>query len=328
LPIGKSQTITSPYTVAYMTEQLDLQPTDKVLEIGTGSGYQAAVLSCLVANVYSVEIVEELGKRALETLTRLGYDNITTKIGDGYQGWAEHAPFDKIIVTCSPEDIPQPLVDQLKEGGRLIVPLGERYQQSMCLFCKADGKLTKQQLDATLFVPMTGQADAEREVKADPGKPAVINGDFEEVSGKQPKGWYYMRQATIESDASHGDHYLVLQNGEPGRTAMAIQAVGIDGRHAREVEVSVRCSGQQLAPGPKASQTPGFIIVFFDEQRESAGKFSMGPWKGSFNWTEQQLRIKVPRTARFASFELGLWGGTGKLLVDQVRLTVLDQRLP
>ena len=93
----------------------------------------------------------------------MGYDNITTKIGDGYQGWSEHAPFDKIIVTCSPEDIPQPLVDQLKEGGRLIVPLGERYQQSMCLFYKTDGKLTKQQLDATWFVPMTGQADTEEQ---------------------------------------------------------------------------------------------------------------------------------------------------------------------
>ena len=125
LPIGEGQTITSPFTVAYMTEHLEPQPGDKVLEIGTGSGYQAAVLSGLVAEVYTIEIVEPLGRRAAETLRSLGYDNVKTKIGDGYQGWAEHAPFDKIIVTCSPENVPKPLVEQLKEGGRLVVPLGQ-----------------------------------------------------------------------------------------------------------------------------------------------------------------------------------------------------------
>ena len=256
LPIGEAQTITSPYTVAYMTEQLDPQPTDKVLEIGTGSGYQAAVLSCLVAEVYSMEIVEELGKRAAETLTRLGYDNIKTKIGDGYQGWAEHAPFDKIIVTCSPEDIPQPLVDQLKDGGRLVVPLGERYQQTMCLFGKADGRLTKQRLDPTLFVPMTGQAEVEREVQADPDRPVVVNGDFEEASGKQPVGWYYMRQASIENDPGKGNRYLALQNSEPGRTAMAIQAVGIDGRHGARWKSHCASAVNSWRPVPKYRSAP------------------------------------------------------------------------
>ncbi len=129
LPIGHGQTISPPFVVAYMTEQLDPQPTDKVLEIGTGSGYQASVLSPLVANVYSIEIVEPLGKTAAATIRRLKYDNVTTKIGDGYQGWPEHAPFDKIIVTCSPEKIPAPLIEQLNEGGRMVIPLGERYQQ-------------------------------------------------------------------------------------------------------------------------------------------------------------------------------------------------------
>ncbi len=128
LPIGDEQTISGPFVVAYMTEQLDPQPADKVLEIGTGSGYQAAVLSPLVKDVYTIEIVEPLGKRAEPTLKRLKYDNVHVKIGDGYQGWPEHAPFDKIIVTCSPEKVPQPLVDELKEGGRMIVPVGERYR--------------------------------------------------------------------------------------------------------------------------------------------------------------------------------------------------------
>ena len=123
-----------------MTEQLDPQPTDKVLEIGTGSGYQAAVLSPLVKDVYSIEIVESLGKHAKLTLDRLKYTNVHTKIGDGYLGWPEEAPFDKIIVTCSPEKVPQALVDQLKEGGRMIVPDGERYEQVLYLFTKENGQ--------------------------------------------------------------------------------------------------------------------------------------------------------------------------------------------
>ena len=120
IPIGEKQTISSPFIVAYMTQSLDPQVTDKVLEIGTGSGYQAAVLSPLVAKVYSIEIVRSLGERAERTLKKLNYKNVHTKVGDGFKGWPDAAPFDKIIVTCSPEDIPQPLVDQLVEGLSLI----------------------------------------------------------------------------------------------------------------------------------------------------------------------------------------------------------------
>ena len=117
LPIGERQTISPPFVVAYMTEQLHPQPSDRVLEIGAGSGYQAAVLSSLVSEVYTIEIVSRLGLRAARTLERLGYENVHVKIGDGFQGWPEHAPFDKIIVTCSPEEVPRPLVDQLSDGG-------------------------------------------------------------------------------------------------------------------------------------------------------------------------------------------------------------------
>ena len=128
IPIGEGQTISSPFIVAYMTESLDPNREDRVLEIGTGSGYQAAVLSPLVDEVYSIEIVEPLGKRAAKVLKKLKYGNVHTKIGDGFKGWAEHAPFDKIILTCSPEEIPKPLKDQLREGGLLVVPMGERHQ--------------------------------------------------------------------------------------------------------------------------------------------------------------------------------------------------------
>src|SRR5262249_48250810 len=136
LPIGHKQTISPPFIVAYMTETIDPQPTDRVLEIGTGSGYQAAVLANIVKEVYTIEIVEALGKQAAKRLKELGYANVRAKIGDGYKGWPEHAPFDKIIVTCSPEEVPQPLVDQLREGGKMMIPLGERYQQVFYQFEK------------------------------------------------------------------------------------------------------------------------------------------------------------------------------------------------
>ena len=148
IPIGRAQTISPPYVVAYMTQMLELKAEDTVLEIGTGSGYQAAVLSPLVKDVYTIEIVETLGRRAAATLRRLKYKNVHSRIGDGFKGWPSKAPFDKIIVTCSPENVPLPLVEQLKEGGRMIVPLGERYQQSLYLFTKKDGKLISEALVA------------------------------------------------------------------------------------------------------------------------------------------------------------------------------------
>ena len=131
IAIGEAQTISSPFIVAYMTECLDPQPTDRVLEVGTGSGYQAAVLGEIVDQVYTIEIVEELGRNAAKTLKRLDYDNVHVRVGDGFQGWPKYAPFNKIIATCSPERVPQPLIDQLAEGGLMIIPVGERYQQSL-----------------------------------------------------------------------------------------------------------------------------------------------------------------------------------------------------
>ena len=143
LPIGGEQTISSPFIVSYMTESIDPKPTDRVLEIGTGSGYQAAVLSPLVDQVFTIEIVESLGRKAARLLKRLKYENVHVKVGDGFKGWPEHAPFDKIIVTCSPEDVPQPLVEQLRDGGRMVIPVGERYQKTLYLFTKKDGKLVE-----------------------------------------------------------------------------------------------------------------------------------------------------------------------------------------
>jgi protein-L-isoaspartate(D-aspartate) O-methyltransferase len=154
LPIGYDQTISQPYIVAFMTEQLRLKPSDRLLEIGTGSGYQAAVLAELVMDVYTIEIVEPLAKTAEATLQRLGYKNVHLKVGDGYQGWPEEAPFDAIIVTCAPENVPQPLVNQLKDGGRMVIPVGERFAQQLYLLEKKNGRLKESATLPVRFVPM------------------------------------------------------------------------------------------------------------------------------------------------------------------------------
>jgi protein-L-isoaspartate(D-aspartate) O-methyltransferase len=154
LHIGHEQTISQPYIVALMTQALAPKAEDRVLEVGTGSGYQAAVLAKLVRDVYSIEIVEPLARRAAADLARLGFTNVHTKAGDGYAGWPEHAPFDAIIVTCAPEKIPPPLVEQLKEGGRMVIPVG-REDQRLYLMEKRDGVMREREMIPVRFVPMT-----------------------------------------------------------------------------------------------------------------------------------------------------------------------------
>ncbi|MBI3851347.1 MAG: protein-L-isoaspartate(D-aspartate) O-methyltransferase [Verrucomicrobia bacterium] len=161
LPIGHGQTISQPFIVAFMTEKLEPKATDKILEIGTGSGYQAAVLAELVAKVYTIEIVEPLALRAEADLKRLGYTNVLVRAGDGYKGWPEAAPFDAIIVTCAPDHVPQPLVDQLKEGGRMIIPVGPLGDQELFVLQKKAGKVEQRAVLPVRFVPMTGRKGAD-----------------------------------------------------------------------------------------------------------------------------------------------------------------------
>lgn len=158
LPIGYGQTISQPFIVAIMTDLLELTPESRVLELGTGSGYQAAILSGLVKEVFSIEIVEPLGLAAKERLARLGYDNVSVKIGDGYYGWEEHAPFDAIIVTASGNHIPPPLTKQLKVGGHMIIPVGSMFmsQQLLLVTKKDNDKLVTRQIIPVSFVPVTG----------------------------------------------------------------------------------------------------------------------------------------------------------------------------
>ena len=158
LPIGYEQTISQPYIVALMTSLLGVRPNSRVLEVGTGSGYQAAVLSRLVGEVYSVEILKPLGERARRTLAELGYRNVHVRIGDGYKGWPGAAPFDAIIVTAAPPSIPEPLLKQLKVGGKLVIPVGKTYQDLIVMTKRPDGSFDRESVLPVRFVPMTGEA--------------------------------------------------------------------------------------------------------------------------------------------------------------------------
>ncbi len=161
LPIEDNQTISQPYMVALMTELLRVTLNDRVLEVGTGSGYQAAVLAEMAKEVYTIEILPGLARHAESTLKQLGYKNIFTKVGDGYAGWEEKAPFDAIIVTAAPNEIPKPLIDQLKVGGRMVIPIGRLSQQTLYLLEKTERGLHKKEVVPVRFVPMTGIAENE-----------------------------------------------------------------------------------------------------------------------------------------------------------------------
>jgi len=158
LPIAGSQTISQPYIVALMTELAAVEPADRVLEIGTGSGYQAAVLAELGARVYSIEIVEELATSASRLLVELGHKRVTVRHGDGYRGWPEHAPFDAVVVTAAPPTIPRPLLDQLAVGGRLVAPVGDREQTLVVVTRISDDDYSRESIIPVRFVPMTGEA--------------------------------------------------------------------------------------------------------------------------------------------------------------------------
>ena len=330
VPIGGQQTISPPYVVAYMTEQLRPEPTDRVLEIGTGSGYQAAVLSPLVADVYTIEIVATLAHRAERTLRRLGYDNIHVRAGDGFQGWPERAPFDKIIVTCSPEQIPQPLVDQLREGGQMIIPVGERYQQNLFRVTKSDGELLREPLQATLFVPMTGTAEDARRVLPDPTDPRLVNGGFEETIGDsaEPVGWHYLRGAEVvteSQDAPEGERFLRFSVDEAGDPGRALQGLALDGRKVARVELSARLRGRGIREVDSHGIGPGVVVTFYDGRRAAIQTVGLDGWDtAATGWQSASQTLAVPLAAREAIVRVGLLGATGRLDVDLVAIRAVD----
>jgi protein-L-isoaspartate(D-aspartate) O-methyltransferase len=329
LPIGNSQTISPPFVVASMTEAIDPQSKDRVLEIGTGSGYQAAVLSPLVGEVYSIEIVDELSKRATRTLKRLSYDNVHTRSGDGYKGWPEVAPFDKIIVTCSPEEVPQPLVDQLREGGLMVIPVGERYQQTLYLMRKTGGELKSEALRATLFVPMTGAAEEQRKVKPDPKNPRLTNGSFEDSNAEnkdkeEAAGWHYQRQMTLKSDstAPDGQRFASFHNDDIGRGCHALQGFAVDGREVSALELRFWVRGNNIRQGENLDEWPRIVVTFYDDKRATVGEEAVGQFAGTFNWRGETGRFRVPLRAREAILRIGLQGAIGEVSLDDLQLQV------
>jgi protein-L-isoaspartate(D-aspartate) O-methyltransferase len=329
LPIGELQTISSPFIVALMTEILEPRATDRVLEIGTGSGYQAAVLSPLVESVYTIEIVAELQTRTTALLKKLGYGNISTKTGDGYLGWSEHAPFDKIIVTCSPDKIPQPLIDQLKDGGLMVIPVGERYQQMLRRFRKTDGKMVSEYQRPTLFVPMTGTAESQRKVLPDGSNPKLLNGDFEEeASEKFIPQWYYEFGAELTNDASapKGKQVVQFHSEKAGSPSMLLQAVPLDGRAIGKVELSGHVLTTGVKFNTKFEEQPFIVLQFFDENRNWLSYEWLGPFIGSNPWKHVKREILVPAQAREGIVMIGLFGAVGTARFDGIDIQVVDRR--
>ncbi len=341
LPIGGAQTISSPFTVAWMTQTIDPQPTDRVLEIGTGSGYQAAVLSPLVESVFTIEIVPELGETAAEVLKRLNYDNVQVRVGDGFLGWPEEAPFDKIIVTCSPENVPAPLVQQLREGGKLLIPVGERFQQTLYLMTKVNGQLERTPLQPTLFVPMTGTAEANRQVLPDVANPALINGDFEMVAeastsvqlptggssqvdqaaGGDFPGWYYARQATrVVGDAYEGDAFVRFSNTTPDLPAHLLQGIALDGRAVSSLRVSAAIRTQGVRAGNQSEELPAVVINLYDAERRDVGELVLGRFRGTRGWRYHNRQLRVPPQTREAILRIGLFGAVGTADFDDIRI--------
>ena len=328
LAIGNQQTISPPYIVAYMTESLDPQPGDRVLEIGTGSGYQAAVLAEIVKEVYTIEIVSPLAKQAEKRLKELKYDNVHVLDGDGYKGWPEHAPFDKIIVTCSPENVPAPLIEQLKDGGRMIVPVGERYQQSFHLFTKENGQLKDERLVSTLFVPMTGASEEQRRVQPDPARPEIVNGSFDldENGDGKVDGWHYQRQTEMcTEEPMDGAYCLRFSNVEKGELSQALQGAAIDGRQIGVINLNywVRCEG--IVAGTAASEQAAVVVHFYDKVRREVGTTVLGKWRGSFDWQNARSTVTVPANAKEMIIRIGLNGATGQLDLDGMKIQTIKR---
>ena len=257
-------------------------------------------------------------------LKKLGYKNVTNKVGDGFKGWPEHAPFDKIIVTCSPEKVPQPLIEQLKDGGKMLIPLGERYQQVFHMFEKKDGRLVKRRLVPTLFVPMTGISEKNRDVQPDPANPKAINGSFEVDANKdgRPDNWHYQRQLTFKTGtAPDGNRYIELNNTQGGRHAQLLQGLALDGRRVKKVSIRATVKFSRTAIGP-ANELPGILIHYFDANRKPVSRNGIGPFLGTLEeWTRYRKTFTVPASAREAVIQIGLNGGTGTLSIDDVSLT-------
>jgi protein-L-isoaspartate(D-aspartate) O-methyltransferase len=265
-----------------------------------------------------------LGDQARATLRRLKYTNVHVRVGDGFKGWPEAAPFDRIMVTCSAAEVPAPLLAQLKEGGRLIMPLGEDYQQSLWQYTKVDGRLRRERLIPTVFVPMTGEAKTIREAGTPFPRVQLINGGFEGLDPASGKlaSWYHQRQLRLQQDPSapEGVRFVTFQNATKGRQAHASQAFAIDGRETPTIEVCGTVRGTDIQPGAGKDQIAAVVITFYDQQRDVLRQEAIGNWRGSFGWQRFLHTIAVPAATREAIVHLGLLGAVGTLSFDALTI--------
>ncbi|MGV3606304.1 MAG: protein-L-isoaspartate O-methyltransferase [Planctomycetaceae bacterium] len=324
---GDGHVVLPPLVIAHAIEQLDPKLNDKVLVIGTGTGYSTALLSRMSKEVFSIEIDRATALTAEETLRRLKYSNIQLKVGDGFEGWKEHAPFQKIIVECSPDTVPPALIEQLDEGGSLLIPVGDDYDQTMYLMKKVNGQLETVSMWPTLLVPMKGRAEELRSSSSEkPRPPSINNGGFEEIvpgSDNLPAHWTYVRQAkVIEGERfPEGNRALQFLNDTPGHLSTAIQAFPVDGKSVSEITLSFRVWGKEIRPGLTRQQLPRLEVRFFDEKRRPCGGDWVGGWFLTFDWVQKTRRFSVPRQAKFAIVQIGLDGATGEIRFDDLRIT-------
>jgi len=282
IAIGESQTISSPFIVAQMTEALQTKATDKVLEIGT----------------------------------------VHCRIGDGFKGWPEEAPFDKIIVTCSPADVPKPLVDQLKEGGLMVIPVGERYQQMLYLMRKKEGKLEKEALTPTLFVPMTGDAEKNRKVQPDPTRPVLLNASFEEptIRDFHIPGWYYQFgcQRAEDIEAPLGKFVAEFRGTDSQWPNMLLQGIPIDGRAVKKLKLGAWIKLEDVKVGRDREKSPSVAIQWFDANRNRIGYNYVGGFKGTRKWKLEEKVFQVPPETREAIVSIGMFGSEGTAWFDGI----------
>ncbi len=346
LPIGNSQTISPPYVVAYMTEQLDPQPDDKVLEIGTGSGFQAAVLSPLVKDVYTIEIVKPLGERAARTLKRLKYANVHTKIGDGFAGWAEHAPFDKIIVTCSPEKVPDGTRGRAKRR-RPPDRSGRRALSADAVLVQEGGRQTRLDgvaADAICANDRLGRGRPRNQ--AGPGQPARRQRQFRRArhqsatqeivpepqavlpskpaddEAPKPVGWHYQRQLELveAKDAPDGQHYVRFANSDPGGPAAPCREWRSTAAKFTRLEFPYGFARHRRPRRPQRGRGAGFGSDLLRRKPGQVGHAWLGPWKGTFGWRRESEVIAVPPLAREAVLRIGLHGGVGEVSFDDIQV--------
>lgn len=322
---GDGNVILPPLVTAHLIEKLDPQKNDKVLVIGAGSGYSTALISRMSREVYAVEIDRAVATTAEETLRSLKYTNVKLRVGDGFEGWKEHAPYQRIIVECSPDSVPRPLVDQLAEEGTLLVPTGSEFDQTMYLCKKVNGELTTLSLWPTLLVPMKGKAEELRSHSGLLRTPSILNGGFEEIvpSTKDvPTNWAYVRQGNVVEDSScpEGSHALSFVNVTRGVAATAIQAFPVDGKNVSELTLACKIWGKDIRPGQNRQQLPRMEVRFYDEKLRYVGGDWMGGWNMTFSWVKKDHVFNVPRPAKFAVLRIGLGGATGEIRFDDIRL--------